>query len=548
MRRAKLAAVPGNPPGIAASNGSTSTVSAPPTPAPNAATVVRSMFTHGSRCAIIGIDVTACTRAAPSSGSPTTSATLAHSRRSTRSLGDGHELVVVCGQPEADLPQRIRHAEPGLAEQAADRRRPRRRHPASSHDALAPRLCSAGPSTVIARTPPAYPVTFAAIATTSAMSAAGRLLNGAVSGSAPRSIDSRARCSSSMSVSCGSSASAAATKSAADVEHHRHQVEKHALEQAVQLGGRDAVGRAHPQHQRADTFGQRHQHRAVAVGDGLLARRGKRFGDLPSRLDVAQRVAAADERPVARQRRLRRAVQAGVQRPDREALIGRRIQQASRAPAAGRPDRAGSTSPTRPQRPSASAVCDSCKPDSCTSIRLNDHYRRSVRRAADARPAWGELSTARPVVLVGVKSVVSTLAALRAAVIWTAKQVPRRQLAAIAATIVILVAILLLVPRPGAMAATGLGDVGGPVVPAGLPGRTHRRHGVSVPAHRVHAGLGPSCSAPGSASPSRSSPARSAHCSRCCWSAPPAGGSTASSPIRGSRPSTPGCASAAGRR
>ncbi len=59
--------------------------------------------------------------------------------------------------------------------------------------------------------------------------------------------------------------------------------------------------------------------------------------------------------------------------------------------------------------------------------------------------------SARPVVLVDVKSVVSTLAALRAAVIWTAKQVPRRQLAAIAATIVILVAVLLLVPRPGAM-------------------------------------------------------------------------------------------------
>jgi uncharacterized membrane protein YdjX (TVP38/TMEM64 family) len=54
-------------------------------------------------------------------------------------------------------------------------------------------------------------------------------------------------------------------------------------------------------------------------------------------------------------------------------------------------------------------------------------------------------------VLVGVKSVVSTLSALRTAVISTAKQVPRRQMAAIAATIVILVAILLLVPRPGAV-------------------------------------------------------------------------------------------------
>jgi uncharacterized membrane protein YdjX (TVP38/TMEM64 family) len=57
----------------------------------------------------------------------------------------------------------------------------------------------------------------------------------------------------------------------------------------------------------------------------------------------------------------------------------------------------------------------------------------------------------KPVVSVGVKSVVSTLAALRVAVMWTVKQVPRRQLAAIAATIVILVAVLLLVPRPGAM-------------------------------------------------------------------------------------------------
>ncbi len=63
----------------------------------------------------------------------------------------------------------------------------------------------------------------------------------------------------------------------------------------------------------------------------------------------------------------------------------------------------------------------------------------------------GRVIAARPVVLVGVKSVVSTLAALRAAVIWTATQVPRRQLAAIAGTVVMLVAILLLVPRPGAL-------------------------------------------------------------------------------------------------
>lgn len=79
IRRAKPAAVPGKPPGIATSNGCTSTVSAPPTPAPKAASVQRSMFTHGSRWVIIGSDVSACTTAAPPPGSPTTSATRAHS-------------------------------------------------------------------------------------------------------------------------------------------------------------------------------------------------------------------------------------------------------------------------------------------------------------------------------------------------------------------------------------------------------------------------------------------------------------------------------------
>ena len=100
----------------------------------------------------------------------------------------------------------------------------------------------------------------------------------------------------------------------------------------------------------------------------------------------------------------------------------------------------------------------------------------------------------------------------------------------------------------GCHAATGLGDVGGPMVPAGLPGRAHRRHGISVPSHRVHAGVRPSFRPLARHRRSRSSPARSAHWPHCCWSAPPAGGSIALSPIRGSRRSTPGCASAAGRR
>ncbi len=84
------------------------------------------------------------------------------------------------------------------------------------------------------------------------------------------------------------------------IENHGHEIEEDALEQTVQLARCDAVGFADPQHERADALGQRDQDGAVAVCDGLLAGGGERLGDLPSRLDVAQRVAAADERPGAR--------------------------------------------------------------------------------------------------------------------------------------------------------------------------------------------------------------------------------------------------------
>ncbi|OBK70368.1 TVP38/TMEM64 family protein [Mycobacterium sp. 1274761.0] len=64
-----------------------------------------------------------------------------------------------------------------------------------------------------------------------------------------------------------------------------------------------------------------------------------------------------------------------------------------------------------------------------------------------------------------MKSVVSTLAALSAAVISTAKQIPRRQLTAITTTIVILVAVLFLVPRPGAVELRDWASSLGPWVP-----------------------------------------------------------------------------------
>ena len=151
--RAKLAAVPGHPPGIALSNAWTWTVSAPPTPAANAATVVRSMFTHGSRCAIIGLDVTACSRRRARIGGAHHLGHPCPELPRGAQLGDRHELVVVGGEPETDLTQRLRRRDSAVGQQSqvADAGGDR---PANSHDALAPRSWNAGPSTVMARTPP----------------------------------------------------------------------------------------------------------------------------------------------------------------------------------------------------------------------------------------------------------------------------------------------------------------------------------------------------------------------------------------------------------
>ena len=99
--------------------------------------------------------------------------------------------------------------------------------------------------------------------------------------------------------------------------------------------------------------------------------------------------------------------------------------------------------------------------------------------------------TRRPVVLVGVKPVVSTLRALRAAVIATASHGPAPPLHRHRGSDC----------DPRRSCATGsvahrgpaarLGDLGRSVVPAGVLGRAHRGDGLSVPPHRVHAGCGP---------------------------------------------------------
>ena len=125
----------------AASNGSTVTASAPPTPAAKPATVVRSMFTQGSRRVIIADEVTACWRCPAAAGdAPHASATRAHSRRAARSLAMVRNWSAVAAIAELQLPARVVDAEPGRRSARAGRRRrrrgrsraPRRREPPAS--------------------------------------------------------------------------------------------------------------------------------------------------------------------------------------------------------------------------------------------------------------------------------------------------------------------------------------------------------------------------------------------------------------------------------
>ena len=82
MRRPKASGLP-----TALSKGCTTTESAPATPAAKPATVVRSMFTQGSRRLVIAADVTALWTWALSEGAaPLAPATRSQQRRAARNL------------------------------------------------------------------------------------------------------------------------------------------------------------------------------------------------------------------------------------------------------------------------------------------------------------------------------------------------------------------------------------------------------------------------------------------------------------------------------
>ena len=72
-----------------------------------------------------------------------------------------------------------------------------------------------------------------------------------------------------------------------------------------------------------------------------------------------------------------------------------------------------------------------------------------------------------------MKSAVSTLAALRAAVIATAAQVPRRRIVAMTVAIVILAAIALLVPLPTAVQLRDWATSVGPWFPLAFLAHRH---------------------------------------------------------------------------
>ncbi len=239
-------------------------------------------------------------------------------------LRDCHELVVVGGEPEADLPQGVRDRDATITEQPqigdrrgdAARQLPRstrppivecgavngdRAHPTVVHPRLggdrhhigylgcgaAAQRCGQRVGAQVDRKPRTLVVV-----------EVGQQRQQRVGGVEEFGTGSR------------------------DLQHHRNQVEEDTVEQAIEAGNRHA-GLADPQYERTDALGQGDQNGAVAlVGvDRSIRREG--FGHLPSGLDVTQ----------PRHRRGRyghcpgndgsgSASSAGVQRSDREAVVG----------------------------------------------------------------------------------------------------------------------------------------------------------------------------------------------------------------------------------
>ncbi len=114
----------------------------------------------------------------------------------------------------------------------------------------------------------------------------------------------------------------------AGLQDQRRHAQVDALQAVGHLVGRHAR-LADPQQHGAGAVAQRVEHRGVDVLGRDAGHRGgrERLGDLPAGPDVAQRVAAAHERPLAWQRRFGQLVERGVERADRDPVVRRGFQQ-----------------------------------------------------------------------------------------------------------------------------------------------------------------------------------------------------------------------------
>ncbi len=216
-------------------------------------------------------------------------------------LGDGHELVVVGGEAETDLPQSSCGAEPGFTEppQVGDRggdtagQLPRR---AGSEVVERGTVDGDRPDTARAGHPSGKGQNVVDRGCRPAAERRGQRVGAQINGQRVPLTGIEARHQRQHGFGGGGVVGAG-------VKDHRRQFQVHTFEQPVQLCRRH-TGSADPQHQRAHPVGQRRQHHRVALPRGLTGQR-ERLGDLPARVDVTQRVGPSDVRPFAGQRRLR---------------------------------------------------------------------------------------------------------------------------------------------------------------------------------------------------------------------------------------------------
>ena len=143
----------------------------------------------------------------------------------------------------------------------------------------------------------------------------------------------------------------------ARIEHHRDQFEEHTLEQAVEFVRPRAVGAPTRSTSALTPSVSADSTAPLPSATDFCPGAGNASTTFQPDFTSRKRIAAADERPPTGQRRLGLRVEDGVERADREALIGRRVEKLLGLRAAGRPDRAGSTFANTPATAARQRCC-----------------------------------------------------------------------------------------------------------------------------------------------------------------------------------------------